>query len=248
MLIKMKTKNVLLILFYVFIACTSLINGQTELITPKSNQLQIKYLKPSEVSFKVIMESNGNKKDLGLLIDQIKIIEWNGNKCIERIQQMPNINLIDTSINNINSLSPVFHAGHNPSGYMRLNFETTTVTGEKYFSNKDSLIKFNTKMPAPYFDSNMFEVILSLLPLSDNFKAQIPYYEFESGGYTIYKAKVNGSKKVKNPKGSFENTWILETEHNGTRSVFYISKSKREILKKEIFRSPTLKIVFDRVD
>lgn len=234
--------------FIVLLTVPYCVQAQDNLITPANKKLQMKFLKPYKSSFDVIVQNNGKKKDYGLLIDEVKIIEMNGEKYFERIQKMPDINLVDTSINNFNDLSPVSHAGNNLSGYLHLNFGKSKVTGEKYLSKNDSLIKINTKMPTPYFDSNMFEVVLRLLPLDNNFKGAVPYYQFETGGYTIYSVKVIGSEELKNPDGTTENSWILETSYNDSRSDIYISKKTREVLKKMVIRSPQVKILFERVD
>ncbi len=208
----------------------------------------MKFLKPYKNSFNVIVQNNGKKKDYGLLIDEVKIIEMNGKKYFERIQKMPDISLIDTSINNYNDLSPVMHSGHNSSGFMHLNFGESRVTGEKYFSKNDSTFVINTNMPGPYFDSNMFEVVLKLLPLKENYETSIPYYIFESGGYVLYKAKVTRDEEFKTAKGEMKNVWVLETTDGKSTSRLFIAKDSREVMKKEIIRSPQVEILFERTD
>ena len=243
-----QTCKCIICFFIVLLTVPYCVKAQDDLITPASKTLQMKYLRPYKNSFDVIVQNNGKKKDYGLLIDEVKIIEMNGNKYFERIQKMPDIGLIDTSINNFNDLSPVFHSGHNSSGYMHLNFRRTKVTGKKYFSKNDSTFVINMSMPGPYFDSNMFDVVLQLLPLKKDFEGSIPYYEFESGGYVIYKAKVTGDKKFKTAKGKMKNVWVLETTDGKSATEFYITKETRSIVKKVSSRSPRVKILFEQVD
>ena len=237
-----------IVLLMVFFAIPFYMEAQNNIVTPELNILQMGYLKPYKSSFKVIVESNGKQRDLGMLIDELKMIEKNGKKYYERVQQMPKIGLIDTSIDNCDNLSPVFHAGHNSSGYMYLNFRKSKVTGEKYFLKNDSLFIINNDMQGGYFDSNMFQVILRLLPLKKDYKASIPYYEFESGGYVLYKAKVIGDEEFRTEEGGTKNVWILETENGKSTSKFYITKDTREVIKMITIRSSKLKIVSTKID
>jgi len=237
-----------IILFVLLIIAPIYVKAQDKVVTPESKILQMNYLQPYKSSGRVIVENGGKQRDLGKLIDELKIIEKNGNKYYERVQQMPKIGLIDTSIDNFDNLSPVFHAGHNSSGYMHLNFGKSKVTGEKYFSKNDSLYIINTDMPGDYFDSNIFEVVLRLLPLKENYEARIPYYLFESGGYVLYKAKVTGDEEFKTAKGKIENVWVLETFDGKSTTRFYITKDTRTVIKMVSIRSPQVKILYERVD
>lgn len=237
-----------IILIIVLFAVPCCINAQSNIITPESNALQMDYLQSYKSTFKVIIENNGKQNNLGMLIDELKIIEKNGKKYYERVQQMPKIGLVDTSIDNFDNLSPIFHAGHNSSGYMHLNFGKSKVTGEKYFSQNDSLYIINNNMPGGYFDSNMFEVVLKLLPLKENYEVSIPYYVFESGGYVLYEAKVTGEEKLKTQKGKIKNVWVLEVTDGKSTSSFYITKDTRTVIKGVSIRSPQVKILFERAD
>lgn len=237
-----------MILFIFLFVAPLYIKAQNKIVTPESKTLQMNYLQPYKISFKVSIESGEKQRDLGVLIDELKIIEKNEKKYYERVQQMPKIGLIDTSIDNFDNLSPIFHAGHNSSGYMHLNFGKSKVTGEKYFSRNDSLYIINNNMPGGYFDSNMFEVALRLLPLKENYEVSIPYYVFESGGYVLYKAKVTRGEKLKTQKGKIKNVWVLEVTDGKSTSSFYITKDTRTVIKGVSIRSPQVKILFERAD
>lgn len=236
-----------LFLSFVFFTAPFTARAQKNLVTPSENILQMKYLKPYKISFNVILENSGIKRNLGHLTDEVKIIEINREKYFERIQKMPKINLVDTSINRINNLSPVLHSGHNPVGFMRLNFGKLKVTGEKYFSKNDSTVIINTNMPTTYYDSNMFEVVLSLLPLKENLDVKIPYYEFESGGYVLYRARVTGDEKIKTSENTWKNAWLLETTNGKSTTRFYITKDTRSVIRKVSIRSPQVKIIMDKI-
>ena len=237
-----------IVLLFLLFTLAYFANAQNNIITPETNTLQMYYLRPYKSISKVIVENNGKERDLGMLIDELKIIEKDGEKYYERVQQMPTIGLIDTSIDKCDNLAPVFHAGHNSSGYMHLNFGKSEVTGEKYFSKNDSLYIINNNMPGSYFDSNMFEVVLRLLPLKENYEVSVPYYIFESGGYVLYKVKVTGEDELKTGNDEMKDVWVLEAKDNESATTFYITKETREVIKMISIRSPQLKIISTKID
>lgn len=204
------------------------------------------YLHSYKAVFSVIVQTEEGKKDLGLLKEEVKLFSEDGEKFIERIQTMDKIGLIDTCISKAYNLSPVYHAGHNSSGYMKIKFSKTKAKGVRYFSKNDSTFIIDQTMPAPYFDSNNFEVVLSLLPLDSNFEADIPFFQFESGGYTMYSSRVIGEETISD-NNTTRKVWVLVTSFGDSETTFYIAKDNREIIKKINNRANNTKVTFNKV-
>jgi hypothetical protein len=148
---------------------------------------------------------------------------------------------IDTTIAAIETLSPVYHSSYNVQRNIALNFGEI-VTGFYHDKIKLQHSNISDTTSAAYFDSNIYPLLISWLPLKEGFTQTISIYDYNpSGTQGVMKAQI---KEVKS--GVLETTlsgsqpvWIVTVTDEisyqaGNFIVYYLGKEDRKLWKQEI--------------
>lgn len=148
---------------------------------------------------------------------------------------------IDTTIANISTLAPVRHASYNMQRDMVLDFGKI-VTGFYNDKLKQQHTVISDTTATGYFDSNIYPVLITWLPLKEGYKQDISIYDYNPSGKTgIIKASI---KQV--TSGTYESmisgsmdVWVVTVvdeignDKNGFMT-YYIDKKDRRLWKQEI--------------
>lgn len=148
---------------------------------------------------------------------------------------------IDSTIANKKDLSPVYHSSYNAQRDMVLNFGPV-VTGfyRDKINNNTTIIGDTTK--EKYFDSNIYPVLLTWLPLQEGYKKDISIYDFKPGSKTgVIKATIHDVKKrsFQTAHSGKREVWVLTVSDEisggtGNINTYYIDVATRKLWKQEI--------------
>ena len=146
---------------------------------------------------------------------------------------------VDSTIANAKDLSPVYHSSYNAQRDMALHFGKI-VTG--FYTDKmkhvNTIITDTTSQD--YFDSNLYPVLITWLPLQEGYNKDISIYDHKPGGKTgVIKATVHNVNKgtFTTKKSGLRSVWIVKVsdEIGGDGySTYYIDATDRRLWKQQI--------------
>jgi hypothetical protein len=148
---------------------------------------------------------------------------------------------IDSTIADIKTLQPIYHASYNGQRDMALHFGKI-VTG--YYNDKmqkkNTLISDTTTKD--YFDSNIYPTLISWLPLKDGYTQDISIYDYNpSAKIGVIKASVKDVKSgtYNSIKSGVRNVWVVTVSDEISNdanavSTYFIDKADRRLWKQEI--------------
>lgn len=229
----MKKIDLFLIVFASLLVSFSqtLFAQDSKIISPTEKNINAGYIKPYSAEKKMTMIRNGNAMPPMVMKDVVSVNEKNGEKFLVRVQTIDAVNFVDTSVNVYKNFKPVYHSGHNKSGDLILFFGDEVVNGKKHFSKNDSTVLIDTKMPLPYFDSNIYDLVVTSLTLEKGLKAKIPTYIFEDGGLSWFEITVTGEEEITLQNGSKISAWVIENINNNKKAQMWISKKDHDLVK-----------------
>src|SRR5262249_41509009 len=126
---------------------------------------------PYHYSLKMIMSRNGQEQEIGRLDDEVKLTQVDGKPAILRVQNVdgPTGQMTDTAVADPNTLAPRWHSSHAEHRNLHLEFGRGRVTGT-YKDAGDPSFDINQQVGDTLFDSNMLDVLIAALPLTEGFK------------------------------------------------------------------------------
>jgi hypothetical protein len=145
---------------------------------------------------------------------------------------------IDTSIAAMETLAPVYHSSYNVQRNMALNFGKV-VTGFYNDKLKQQYSLISDSSSETYFDSNIYPLLISWLPLKDGFTKTISIYDYNPAGKRgVIKANITGVNSGLLETGETA-VWIVTVNDEisntpGSSFTYYIGKSDRKLWKQEI--------------
>lgn len=229
----MKKINSFLFVFVSLLALSSqtLFAQDSKIISPSEKDINTCYIKPYSAERRMTIIRNGSAMPPMVMKDAVSINEKNGEKFLVRVQTIDAMNFVDTSINVYKNFKPVYHSGHNKSGDLILFFGDGVVNGKKHFSINDSTALIDTKMPLPYFDSNLYDLVVTSLALEKGLKAKIPTYIFEDSGLSWFEIFVSGEEEITLTNGTKVLAWVVENINSNKKAQMWISKKDHELVK-----------------
>ena len=142
---------------------------------------------------------------------------------------------VDSSTCLRNTLIPVRHASYNVQRDMALNFGKV-VTGfyRDKMRKKDTTIADTTR--TPYFDSNLYPVLIRWLPLREGFTQKIPIYDYNpSAKIGVISASVDkvSTGMYRSKTEGLRNVWVVDVtdEIGNGKSTYFIDKKDRRLWK-----------------
>lgn len=212
-----------------------------ERITPHKNIVDKKWIKNQNYQMVWTMLRDTTSMKIGIVNTKIEVL---ANQILVITEVKMNANpspWIDSTTVNRADLSPVYHASYNAQRNMSIHFgkEITGFYQDKV-ANKTTAIA--QKVPAGYFDSNFYPMLINWLPLKTGYKADLDIYDYNPKGKMgvikahilsvsegIYHTQKLGDRKV----------WIVEvSDEIGTsadsKSIYQIDQLNRQLYKQKI--------------
>lgn len=154
-----------------------------------------------------------------------------GEPTLTRVQTVktPRGTRVDSAIVARGSLTPHYHSGHMGKHSMQLYFEGAAVTGQ--YTPEDSTARpIDQALAGAVYDSNVWDLVISALPLSEGYTARLPLYWYEQGGRVWAEIAVTGSETVP-AGGASVDAWVVNADFNGRKQTLWIAKAPRRLVK-----------------
>jgi hypothetical protein len=224
----------------VFVMLCIAVNAQTNL-TPGKRSFEKKWIKNDTYLMTWFAMKDTAKFEIGEVATQILTNEKNITVVTTVKMKNSKAPWVDTTIANISTLQPVRHSSYNMQRDMVLNFGKV-VTGFYNDKRKQQHTIISDTTATDYFDSNLYPVLITWLPLKEGYQQSISIYEYNpTGKMGVIKASV---KQVEN--GTYESSksgtidvWVVTVvdeignDENGF-VTYYIDKKDRKLWKQEI--------------
>jgi hypothetical protein len=173
----------------------------------------------------MIMVRGGQEQEIGNLDDRVVVADDNGRPSIIRVQNVdgPAGSMTDTAVADKTSLAPRWHSSHAEHRLLQLQFAGGKVTG-KFKGSGDPPFPIDQSVPENVFDSNMLDVLVCALPLSDGYHGRLTVYLYEAGGAVPVDVAVTGSENVAGGE-----TWVTGVTIAGRTARYFIGKSDHRV-------------------
>lgn len=218
-----------------------------KVIEPSETYILTKYIQPYSFNKKTSVIKDSKLLQSTVMNDKLNIFDHEGEKRILRVQSIQNINFIDSSVNQLKGLKPVYLSGHNVGGTLNIYYDGMQVNGKKYFVQNDSTVIINYKSIVPLFDSNILDLVIASLPLNVGYTAKIPTYVFEEGGITWADITVVGKEELRlHEKNNFM-TLKVEMTQKGRKFYFWFSEDNHEFIKMSYGKDKDNMVLIERL-
>lgn len=223
-------------LILLIIGSANFFSAQT-LLSPSNVKLDSKYIQDESSEVSWTMENAGSKIEIGKVTTEFKKLNKKDLliRTTVKMKQSPEA-WVDSTIVKITDFQPVYHSSFNSMRNMSLAFGKNKVTG--YYLNKKTQKKdlIDDATTSAYFDSNSYPALIRLLPLKENYTAEISIYDYNpTAKKGVIKAYI---EKVEKGEYNGKQVWIVKTtddiQDRKTVSIYYIDSITRKVIKQEI--------------
>jgi hypothetical protein len=227
-----------LVITAIVLFVTLCVNAQA-VLTPNSKVVDKKWIANTSYQMSLYALKDTMKFEIGKTSTSIQIVN---NKIIVvtgiSTKQAQSL-WVDSTIANAKDLSPVYHSSYNMKRDMVLQFGKI-VKGFYNDKIKHSNTIINDTTKQDYFDSNLYPVLITWLPLQEGYTKDISIYDYKPGGKTgVIKATVHNVTKgtFATQKSGIRDVWIVKVsdEIGGEGySTYYIDAADRRLWKQQI--------------
>ncbi|OJJ19116.1 hypothetical protein BKI52_20075 [marine bacterium AO1-C] len=203
----------------------SIIQTQAQItITPTKKFIENQYLQNEVSRYELSVEVNGKRVVRAVQEDAITLMPAKNQLLrVQKLLVQGRAMSIDSALITLDNFQPIYHAGINPRRNIQLKYDYATgkIMGSYTPKKQAKPQAIDQKVLTPYFDSNVYEMMLRFLPLKPSLKAKFPAYAYESeekNGVRWYQIqevtlqKFNDQPcfvvKVKNKQGQVIHYWI----------------------------------------
>ncbi len=214
-------------------------NAQPRLV-PGNNAVEMNWIKNTSYQMALYAMKDTVKIDIGKTRTSINI---RNNKIIVvtdiSMKQVQSF-WIDSTIADAKDVSPVYHSSHNAQRDMVLSFGRI-VKGFYNDKIKHSNTIINNTTNQGYFDSNLYPVLITWLPLQEGYTKDISIYDYKPGSNSgVIKATIyNVTKETYSTKKSgLRDVWIVKVSDEigpaNAYCIYYIDVADRRLWKQQI--------------
>jgi len=234
----------------VIILLTSLTQLRAQIIiTPTKKFIDHRYLQNEVSKYELSVEINGKRVVRAVQKDAITLISAKNQ--LLRVQTFlikGKPMSIDSVLVSLDALKPIYHSGVNPRRSVQLKYDYALgkIVGRYTQKKQAKTHAIQQQVQAPYFDSNVYEMMLRFLPLKQGLKAKFPAYAYES-------AQKNGVRwyeiqEVTIQKFNQQPCFVVKVKNEQGQVVHYwINQQNRALYKYEIHLPNGRKVLFTKV-
>lgn len=219
----------------------SLHADETAVTPPPSRSLNAQRLKLGTLTRHGRITSPGAApRDMGARTQKLSVVVLRGQPTLVSVQTFstPRGVIVDSSLNDLATLAPIRHSSTGAGRTMMLDFAGAAVRG-RYIPDGKAPVAINQHFSAAPYDSNIFDLVIAALPLSEGYVTSIPLYVYEQGGLLWWKATVSGTENVGTANGGTVEAWTVDIEEAGRRRArLWITKSSPEVVQSTYYISP----------
>jgi hypothetical protein len=205
-------------------------------------------LQPQSDDKEVLLVEGGSVRSVGVTFEKIDLIKVASKPALRRTQILKSDILGDRTTKTIifrETFLPHSHCDITEDYNISITYHGNKVVGEKQLTGERA-IPINSEIEFPVFDYHSVEMIIRVLPLTEDFVAQIPIYHAIRQTQMNVTVHILGRETVMHPQGSV-GTWKVQTDWNGVTQYYWISIENRELVKQSSKISESILLEFVRM-
>jgi hypothetical protein len=228
-----------------------LISGNAqEALIPGKHSFEKQWLKNRSYEMSWYLLNDTTKIEIGTITTYISITK----KVLVMITKVSmnngNSSWIDSTHASIKTLKPIRHSSYNKQRDIILNFGDV-VTGSYHDKLKSQSTIIRDTVIGDYFDSNLYPLLITCLPLKEDYRKDIFIYDYNPNTKIgIMKVSIVGIKGgvYHSRKDGRKDVWIVSItdEISNAASKYYIDKRDRTLWKQEITAGGNRNMLFER--
>lgn len=197
-----------------------------------------------ETTRRLMLVQGGQEREVGTVRSTVTLVDVNGQPALQFVQALNSPMLgtgADTIVVNRGTLAPIWHRSVNARRTMSLDFRGDSIVGSVTQAGGTAQ-PIALRADTALFDSNAFDLILRVLPLTDGYAVRYPVYLHEGGGKIWVTSRVTGSEQVPGAGGTTTDAWVVESKL-GPRTVrYWVAKDSRHILQSVLEAGPGVQL------
>jgi len=228
------------VVFITILTSFTLMCSAQNLITPGSNAIEKKWIRNQSYTVQWYVLRDTARIQMGEVTTKVERTKATVTIVTSVAMRNSKAQWTDSTVARSADLGPIRHASYNPQRNMVLNFGKT-VTGFYEDRIKETRTAISDAPTGSFFDSNIYPMLITWLPLKEGLKQEIPIYDYNPmGKIGIIRAWVKNvvSGTCTTEKSGDIGVWIVsvadEISSEGTSVTYYIAKSDRTLWKQEI--------------
>ncbi|HSA98883.1 MAG TPA: hypothetical protein VLF17_07370 [Candidatus Nitrosotenuis sp.] len=205
-------------------------------------------LQPQSDDKEVLLVEGGSVRSVGVTSEEIVLIEIASKPALRRTQMLKSAMLGDRTTKTIifrETFLPHSHCDITEDHKISITYQSNQVVGEKQLKGERG-IPINDEIEFSVFDYHSVEMIIRVLPLAEDYVAQIPIYHAMRQTQMNVTVHVLGQETVTIPQGSVD-TWKVQTDWNGVTQYYWIGIENRELVKQSSKISESVLLEFVRM-
>jgi len=123
-------------------------------------------------------------------------------------------------------------------------YRGSEVCGEKRMIDGQAF-PIRARIESPAFDAHSVEMVLRVLPLTDEYVAELPVFHTGRGAEMVVVARVFGREALISSTGS-EDAWKVKTDWDGLTQYYWIGMESRDLLRQVSELSEGMQLEFVR--
>ncbi len=228
-------------IFLFLLTIATFTSNAQNLLTPSKKSFDKKWIKNTNYQMTWYALRDTTKFEMGKVTTQIFTDKTNLTVITQVSMKNMKTPWVDSTVANLKTLKPIRHSSYNMQRDMVLNFGKI-VTGFYNDKMKKNKVTVNDTTKVDYFDSNLYPVLISWLPLDNDYKQDISIYDYNpTAKIGVIKAFVKNvsSSTYQTDKNGIRSVWVVTVSDeigNGENgiSTYYFDKEDRKLWKQEI--------------
>jgi hypothetical protein len=123
-------------------------------------------------------------------------------------------------------------------------YQETAVVGEKQLAGGE-VVPVEAEFECAVFDSHSVEMVLRLLPLADDYVAEVPTFHAARGAEMMVTVYVLGCETVTDCRGSAD-AWKVQTDWGGATQCYWIGVETSQLIKQRSRLTEEVQLEFVR--
>jgi len=189
-------------------------------------------LQPQADHKRVLIVEGLNPRSVGSISEEILLVEVAGQLALRRTQLLESPELGDRS-----SVTVVFRDTFLPHSHFDITnaynisvaYKGTAVAGKKQVAG-GKVIAIRADLRAPVFDAHSIEMVLRLLPLTDDYVAELPVFHAARGERMMVTLQAIGREIVTDSMGSLD-AWKIRTEWDGVTQYYWRGVEDQQLVR-----------------
>lgn len=204
-------------------------------------------LQPQSDDKEVLLAEGESIKSVGVTSEEILLMEVASKPALRRTQILKSATLGNRTVRTIvfrETFLPHSHCDITEAHKISIAYQGSMVVGEKQLTGGE-FIPIKDEIGSLVFDFHSVEMVIRVLPLTNEYAAQIPIYHAARQAQMSVTIHVLGRKTLLDAQGSID-TWKVQTDWNGVTQYYWIGIENRELVKQSSMISESIVLEFVR--